>query len=116
MVRRPQFARRSGAAAVECALVLNLVLFPILVGVWEIGRLIQIHELVAHSAREAARLAAQAVTIDSDGNQTRIRTVIDPPPAVPPTGWTYGNPNLKAAAFQALHGGGWTGWPGTTSS
>ena len=34
MIRRPWTTRRSGAAAVECAVVLNLVLFPVLIGVW----------------------------------------------------------------------------------
>ena len=106
MVRRRCPGRRSGAAAVEFAFVMNLVLIPLMIGVWEFGRLILIHQIVAQAAREGARVAAQSVTIASDGTQTKIRTAIDPPPSTPPTGWSYGNPNVKAAVFQCLHGGG----------
>jgi Flp pilus assembly protein TadG len=43
--------------AVEAALVLP-VLLVLMMGVWEVGRLIQINQIVVNAAREGARLAA----------------------------------------------------------
>ena len=53
--------RRSGrraVAAVEFAILVNLVILPLLLGIWEVGRLIEISQLVSNAAREAARQAA----------------------------------------------------------
>lgn len=52
-----QHSRRSAAAAVECALVMT-VLVPLLVGVWEVGRLVNVYQMVMNGAREAGRRAA----------------------------------------------------------
>jgi Flp pilus assembly protein TadG len=43
--------------AVEAALVLP-VLVIVLLGVWEVGRLVQVNQLLENAAREGARLAA----------------------------------------------------------
>lgn len=60
-------ARRQnrGIAAVELALVLPLFL-TLLVGVWEVGRLIEMHNIVSNSAREGARAAASAKLSNSE--------------------------------------------------
>ena len=44
-------------AAAEAALITAVFLVPVLIGVWEIGRLIQVQQIVSNSAREGARLA-----------------------------------------------------------
>ncbi|MBY0513280.1 MAG: pilus assembly protein [Gemmataceae bacterium] len=66
MLRRPAAARR-GVAAVEVALVTALFIAPTLIGVWELGRIIQVKQIVSNSAREGARLAAQGYAADSTG-------------------------------------------------
>jgi Flp pilus assembly protein TadG len=59
---------RRGAAAVELAF-LAPVLLGLLLGVWEVGRLIQVQQMVSTSAREGARLAAQGQTVQGDSIQ-----------------------------------------------
>ena len=49
--------RRTGAAAVELAMVLPLIL-TLLLGIWEVGRLVEIQQLLSNAAREAGRQAA----------------------------------------------------------
>ena len=48
---------RRGMAAVEAAVVLPLLLI-LMLGVWEVGRMIQVDQILINSAREGARLAA----------------------------------------------------------
>ena len=81
--------RRSAVAAVEFAVVLTLVLFPTLIGVWEVGRLVQVQQIVSNSAREGARLASQAVTIAPDGTRTQIQV-------------SNGTPNVQRVVYQYL--------------
>jgi Flp pilus assembly protein TadG len=57
MVRRPR-ARYAGVAAVELAVVLLFFVVPLLLAVWEVGRLIHVQQLLSNSAREGGRLAA----------------------------------------------------------
>ncbi len=90
---------RSGVAAVETAVVLTFVLVPLMIGIWEMGRLVQVQQIVANSAREGARLAAQARTINSTGTPTLIAADVAPPNAA-------GLPNVKAAVVQTLIGAG----------
>jgi Flp pilus assembly protein TadG len=49
--------RRSATAAVEFVVVLPLIV-TLLLGMWEVGRLIEIEQLMNNAAREGARLAA----------------------------------------------------------
>jgi Flp pilus assembly protein TadG len=49
--------RRRGVAAVEFAFVMPAIL-ALLVGIWELGRLIEIQQLMTNAAREGARQAA----------------------------------------------------------
>lgn len=89
MRHRENRVRRSAVAAVEFAFVLTFVLMPTLIGTWEVGRLVQVQQIVSNSAREGARLASQAVTISSDGVRTEIHT-------------STGTPNLKRVIYQYL--------------
>ena len=97
MTTRPQ--PRRGVAAVETAVVLTFVLVPLMIGIWEMGRLIQVQQIVANSAREGARLAAQAKTINSTGTPTLVAASVAPPNA-------GAVPNVKAAVYQTLVGAG----------
>ena len=54
LVRRD---KRRGVAAVEFAFVMPAIL-ALLVGIWELGRLIEIQQLLTNAAREGARQAA----------------------------------------------------------
>ncbi|HEY2783955.1 MAG TPA: TadE/TadG family type IV pilus assembly protein [Fimbriiglobus sp.] len=95
IVSAPAVVRRSGTAAVEMAIVFSTVILPILVGVMEVGRLVQVQQIVANAAREGARLAAQAQTLSSDGTITQFKA-------------NTGNPSVQSAAYQYLIGAGLT--------
>jgi Flp pilus assembly protein TadG len=68
----PHRSRRAGAAVVELAAVLPLLLL-VLIGIWELGRIIQVQHVVNNAARDAARLAAQANTVSTTGAYTQLR-------------------------------------------
>jgi Flp pilus assembly protein TadG len=67
---RPRTALRRGAALVEFALLLPLMLV-LLVGAWEAGRTIEINLILSNAAREGARQAAGGAT-SSQVQQTVI--------------------------------------------
>ena len=69
-VRRPQPSRH-GVAAVEFAVCLPLLLV-LLMGTWEIARLVQVYQVIANAAREGARIAAQGQIINLTGAYTQI--------------------------------------------
>jgi TadE-like protein len=69
---RQQSSVRDGVAAVEVALITTFLLVPLVIGVWEIGRLVQVQQIVSNSAREGARLAAQGYTINATGTPTQV--------------------------------------------
>jgi Flp pilus assembly protein TadG len=48
---------RSGAAAVELAVILTF-LMPLLLGVWEVGRLVEVEQFLTNAAREGGRQAS----------------------------------------------------------
>lgn len=50
-------ARRRGTATVEAAFCLP-VLMILLLGMWEVGRMVQVSQILANAAREGARYAA----------------------------------------------------------
>lgn len=97
--------RRAGYGVVfaEFNICMLFILIPLLAGIWEVGRAVQVQQIVATSAREGARLAAQGRTIDINGAQTDIRAAI-----LPPANLTS-QPNVKAAVMQSLAGSGLTG-------
>ncbi len=59
-------------AAVEFAVVLPLLLL-LLVGIWELGRIIHVQIILHNAARDGARLAAQSNIINTTGAYTQIR-------------------------------------------
>ena len=71
MIRRKTHTR-AAAAAVELAFVVLFFFIPVLFGIWEAGRLIEVQQIVSNSAREGARLASQGYTINSSGSPTQI--------------------------------------------
>lgn len=85
--------RRSGTAAVECGVVLMFVMVPLMLGVWEVGRLIFCQQVIVNALREGARLAAQGKTVNSSGAPTNIHI-------------QTGTPNVKEIVFFALRTGG----------
>jgi TadE-like protein len=90
--------RRNGSAAVEFAVILPL-LITLLVGVWEIGRFIQLQQIMSNAARDGARLASQGVIMNTDGSITNI-------------GASSGSPNVTTAVSDYLVGAGITNQTG----
>ena len=71
MIRQQSPSRRA-VAAIELAMVTSSIMIPLLFGVWEIGRLIQVKQIVSNAAREGARLAAQGYTVTSSGTPIEV--------------------------------------------
>jgi Flp pilus assembly protein TadG len=57
MKRSNRFRERRGAVAVEAGMVLPMLII-VMFGVWEVGRMIQVNQVLINGAREGARLAA----------------------------------------------------------
>lgn len=87
-MRRFRRHRRGGAATVELAFVAPIFVV-ILVGLWEVGRLIQLKQVLNNAARDGARVAAQSVTINRTGTPTQIRV-------------STGDPNVKQTVLNYL--------------
>ncbi len=62
---------RRGVAAVELALTLPLVL-TLLMGTWEVGRIIEVQQYLNAGAREAARQAGSGIVTNSQVQQVAI--------------------------------------------
>jgi Flp pilus assembly protein TadG len=86
--------RRRGVAAVEFAFVLPLLLL-LLIGIWELGRIIHVQMTLNNAARDGARIAAQASIVSTTGAYTQIR-------------FDTGTPNVSAAVRQYLTANGIT--------
>ncbi|HVS37680.1 MAG TPA: TadE/TadG family type IV pilus assembly protein [Gemmataceae bacterium] len=65
---------RRAVAAVEFAAVLPLIL-TLLLGIWEVGRLIEIQQYLSNAAREGARQAATGQLTDAQVQQVVIQTL-----------------------------------------
>lgn len=69
---------RRGVAVVELAFLMPLLLM-LIVGVWEIGRLVQLQQIMNQAARDGARIASQAKIVNTTGAYTQIdMTTTDP--------------------------------------
>lgn len=86
---------RRGVAAIELGFVTMLFVIPTVIGIWEVGRLIHVQQVVANSAREGARLAAQGFTITTTGTAVQIHK-------------TTGTPNVKDVVCDYLKAAGLT--------
>ena len=80
--------RRRAVVAVEFAFIAPVVAM-ILVGLWEVGRMIQLQQLLSNAAREGARIAAQSQTINRLGSPTQIQV-------------STGTPNVKQTVYNYL--------------
>src|SRR5262249_27198087 len=67
---RSPLERRHGSAAVEFA-VTALFLVPLLVGLWEVGRLVEVQQLLANAAREGGRQASTG-NVNAAGVQATV--------------------------------------------
>jgi Flp pilus assembly protein TadG len=72
MLHRRQ-ARRA-VAAVEFAF-LSPFLLTLLFGLWQVGRIVEVMQLMDNAAREGARLASQAQIINQVGAFTLIHAI-----------------------------------------
>jgi Flp pilus assembly protein TadG len=93
MLLRKRQSRNSGVAAIEMAIVTVVFVVPLIIAIWEIGRYIQVKQIVANSAREGARLAAQGFTVLSNGTQVQINVAT-------------GTPNVQQTVYDYLLGAG----------
>jgi Flp pilus assembly protein TadG len=66
---RRRFQSRRGTATVELALVAP-VFFILLVGLLEVGRMVQVNQIMCNAAREGARVASTGVNTYSDVQTT----------------------------------------------
>jgi len=95
MRRRMNPARRRGVAAIEMGFVTMLFVAPLIIAIWEVGRYIHVKQIVANSAREGARLAAQGFTMKPDGTAIQIQR-------------TVGSPNVADTVYDYLVASGLT--------
>jgi Flp pilus assembly protein TadG len=87
---------RPGVAAVELGVTFLVFVVPLMVGIWEVGRMVQVQQIVSNAAREGARLAAQGTVVRSDGTVVQICTAT-------------GTPSVRDVAYQYLLAAGLTG-------
>jgi Flp pilus assembly protein TadG len=95
MRRRMNPARRRGVAAIELGFVTILFVTPLIIAIWEVGRYIHVKQIVANSAREGARLAAQGFTMKPDGTAVQIQKAT-------------GSPNVTSTVYEYLLAAGLT--------
>lgn len=50
---------RRGVAVAEFALIMSLIFFPLLAGVWDFSQLIEVNDILTRSAREGVVLASR---------------------------------------------------------
>lgn len=91
---------RNGVAAVEFAFVLPILLL-LLMGTWELGRVIQVQQIMANAAREGARVAAQGQIINLSGTYVQIQV-------------NSGSPNVTQTVTDYLKGCGISNMTGVT--
>jgi Flp pilus assembly protein TadG len=77
--RSPRSSRRYGTAAVEMAVV-AIPIFIFMAGTWELGRLIQVDQIVTNAAREGARTAASGAKVNTFGQYVYV--IVQPPTTV----------------------------------
>ena len=103
MLPRRSGPTRRGVAAVELAVVFLFFMVPMMLGVWEIGRLVHVQQIVSNSAREGARMASQGYTIGSNGGVTQIYA------SNASGGYTAGSPTVKDTVYNYLIAAGLSG-------
>ena len=66
---------RRGAAVVEAAFVLPIML-TLMLGVWEVGRMVQISQILDNAAREGARVAAGGYVNGTAVTASMVQTAV----------------------------------------
>ncbi len=66
---RQHIPHRDGAALLELALLLPLML-ALLLGIWEVGRMVEVQQVVSNAAREGARQAASGARTTAQVQQS----------------------------------------------
>ena len=75
MIRRPVRPEpRRGTAAVEFG-VSALFLIPLLIGLWEVGRMVEVQQLLANAAREGGRQASTG-NVNTAGVQSVVASYL----------------------------------------
>lgn len=93
--------RTVGVVVIEFAMVMTLLVPALLFGLWEMGRLIHVKQIVANASREGARLASQAVLVQGNGSYRQIFTSKEPEDATTPT--------IRKSVYASLLGAGLLG-------
>lgn len=86
---------RRGVASIELAFVFMFFMIPLMIGIWEVGRMVHVQQIVSNAAREGARLSAQGYTINGSGTPTQIKV-------------NGGSNNVKQAVYDYLYSAGLT--------
>lgn len=68
-------ALRRGSAVVEAAIILPILL-TMMLGVWEVGRMVQISQILDNAAREGARLAAGGYVNGTAVTTAQVQTAV----------------------------------------
>ena len=61
--------RRRGAATLEAAVLIALLILPLLVGTWEAGRMVEVQQVLSNAAREGGRQAASGLLTNTQVQQ-----------------------------------------------
>ena len=99
LIRLRQLLRRGrgeeGAAAVEFALILPILVFLVL-GAMDLGHRFYMQHLITNASREGARYAAKYTGTNADPNPTAVSDYVKKPPPAP------GGLNYNAFNFDTL--------------
>jgi hypothetical protein len=90
--------RREGLAAVELAVVSPLLVL-LMIGTWELGRTVQVYQVLNSAVREGARIAAQGQIINLTGSYTQIRVNTGTPNVYETVKNTLNAAGIDTAAF-----------------
>jgi Flp pilus assembly protein TadG len=74
--RRARFRRRRGVAAVEAAVLLPLALM-LMLGTWEVGRMVEVSQILNNAAREGGRSASTGQFTNSQVQQTVLNYLMN---------------------------------------
>ncbi len=66
-------ARRRGAAIVELAVLLPTIFIPLMLGIWEMGRVVEIQQILDNAVRDGARQASSGQNTNSQVSQAVLQ-------------------------------------------
>ena len=69
--------RRRGSASVEMAFALTFLMLPFLLGLWEVGRMVEVKQLLSNAAREGGRQAASGLLTNAQVTQVVVNYLQD---------------------------------------